>query len=501
MSTFGTVLEEDEQIIEVADSEDVEYVVRRTRHGVVTDFDPEEGEAISQTRGFEGRDMNCLRAYYDAQFAEDVEEFGEAAKQCDYSLNFMWAGEGGIGYFHLGRYPDFESVPWDTRLPADGTEHELTDDDFLRAADNEVPYSINPPVGYSAQWNNKPAPDWDNGDRSYSWGADQRVQRFINLIEYELEESGSVSYENLKEMVYDTSFVDLRAIRYKPFLLEALEDADLSETEQEAKAALEEWDDYRQGEGDGYMEQYPVGYTIFDTFFPNLMEKTFAPAFGDQYGLATTFLNFRYGRGTLMRALYPEETELDTAVDYFDGDRDGVFREAFEEAVADLEGEFGEDVSTWQTDVDIDPLENVVLFGMPVGVGDPGEMPWVNRGTENHFVQVGDDVVRAENVLPPGTSGYLSPEGEPADHYDDQLGMFIDFEYKDLLFEDDEVESATVDERVLEPEDDEDDPGDGDDVADDVADDSTPGFGIGTALAGAGVAGLLKWLAGRDAET
>ena len=502
-------IDENEQMIGVADGDDVEHTVRRTRHGVVTDYDPDAGEAIAQTRGFEDRDMNCLRAYYDAQFAEDVEEYGESAQQCDYSLNFMWAGEGGIGFFHLGRYPDFESVPWDTRLPADGTEHELTEDDFLRAADGEVPYSINPSVGYSAQWNNKPAPDWDNGDRSYSWGVDHRVQRFINSVEYELQADGSVSYENLKEMVYDTSFIDLRAIRYKSFLLDALEDAELSETEQEAMEALEDWDDYRRGEGEGYMEQYPVGYTVFDAFFAPLMERTFMPTFGEQFGLSMTFLDFRYGRGTLMRALYPEETTLDTAVDYFDGNRDGVFLEAFREAVETLEAEYGDDVSTWQSDVQVEPLDNVVLFGMPVGVGDPGEMPWVNRGTENHFVQIGDEVVRAENVLPPGNSGYLSPDGEQDDHYDDQLEMFIDFEYKDLLFEDDAVEAATVSERTFGAEsDDGEDPvdtdeSDGSDEPTDTAPDEPedqPGFGVGAALAGVGAAGALKWLSSRDTD-
>lgn len=444
-------MDEDEQVLEVADGEDATHTVRRTRHGVVTDYDPEDGEAVAQTRAFDGRDMRCFRAFYDAQFAEDVEGYGEAARQCDYALNFMWAGEGGIGYFHLGRYPNAEAVPWDTRLPADGAEHELTDDDFLRAADGEVPYSINPPVGYAAQWNNKPAPDWDNGDRSYSWGVDHRVQRFINLVERELETTGAVSYENLKEMVYDTSFVDLRAIRYKSFLLEALEDAELSRTEAEAKAALEEWNDYQQADGDEYMGTYPVGFTVFDEFFPRLMEGTFAPTFGDQFGIATTFLNFRYGRGTLMRALYSEETALDTAVDYFDGNRDCVFREAFRDAVDALEAEYGSDVSEWRADVAVDDLGNVVLFGVPVGVGDAGEMPFMNRGTENHFVRIGDGVVRAENVLPPGNSGYLTPDGESDPHYDDQFELFVDFEYKDLLFDDGEVAAATVDRRVLRP--------------------------------------------------
>ncbi|SDQ22015.1 penicillin acylase family protein [Natronobacterium texcoconense] len=446
-------IEEDEQVIEVADGEDVSHTVRRTRHGVVTDYDPDAGEAIAQTRAYDGRDMLSFRAFYDAQFADDVESYGEAARQCDYALNFMWAGEGGIGYFHLGRYPDAEAVPWDTRLPADGTQHELTDDDFLRAADGEVPYSINPPVGYSAQWNNKPAPDWDNGDRSYSWGVDHRVQRFVNLVEHELETTGSVSYENLKEMVYDTSFVDLRAIRYKEFLLEALADADLSATERNAKEALESWDDYRQGDGENYTGRYPVGYTVFDEFFSRLLERTFAPTFGDVFEQALTFLDDNYGRSTLMRALYPDETALDTAVDYFDGDRDAVFQAAFREAVAALEDEYGPDVSEWRSEAEVIDLENVTLFGVPVGVEEAGEMPWLNRGTENHFVRIGDGVEHAENVLPPGNSGYRSPDDEPAPHYADQLELFLEFEYKDLLFADGEVAAATTDQTILRPND------------------------------------------------
>ena len=508
-------MDERELAIGVADGEDVSRTLRRTRHGVVTEYDPDAGEAIAQTRAYDGRDMNALKAYYDAQFADNVDAYGEAAQQCDYSLNFMWAGGGGIGFFHLGRYPDFESVPWDTRLPADGTEHELTEEDFLRAADGEVPYSINPSVGYSAQWNNKPAPNWNNGDRSYSWGVDNRVQRFIELVETDLNESGSVSYDDLKEMVYDTSFVDLRAIRYETFLHEALADADLSEIEQNAADAVAEWDQYRQADGEQYMGQYPAGYSVFDEFFSQLLTATFEPMYGDQFDLATILLDFRYGRGTLMRALYPDETALETAVDYFNDDRDGVILSAFRNAVDTLREEYGDDVSEWRADVQIDDLENVVLFGMPVGIGDSGEMPFVNRGTENHFVQIGESDIRAENVLPPGNSGYISPEGELDEHYNDQLDAFINFEYKELLFTDDAVESASRSEIKIDPtasiaDDEEADPSDAEastETSDEEASspsgpeddrtsgDSVPGFGAGAAIAGIGAAGLLKWLA------
>ncbi|SIR81062.1 penicillin amidase [Haladaptatus litoreus] len=440
-------VKERDETIPIADAPDETITLRWTHHGTVTQYSPDTGEALAQTRGFEGRDMNCWRAFYDAQFASDVHEYGEAAQQCDYALNFMWAGGDDIGYFHLGRYPDAENVPWDTRLPADGTKHELTEDDYLRAADDEVPYAINPPSGYSAQWNNKPAPDWDNGDLSYSWGTDHRVQRIINLVERRIERGG-VRYEDVKDIVYDISFVDLRAIRYKDHLLDSLKGSELSKIERDALNALRRWNDYRQGDGAEFGGSYPVGFTVFDAFFPRLLEKTFSPVFGDAYDQANYFLDYRYGHGTLMRALHPEETTLETAVDYFDGQPDCVFRDAFRETVTALEDEYGCDVSNWQQSAEVDELDNMALFGMPIGVGDAGDMPFLNRGTENHIVRMGAEI-RGENILPPGNSGYVAPDGTPDEHYDDQLEMFVAFEYKDLLFTDDEIDEATESEKTI----------------------------------------------------
>ncbi len=433
----------EEQTIPVAGGEDQTVTLRRTHHGVVTNWNPDAGEAVAQTKSYAGRDMNSWAAFYESQFAENAEEYGEAARQCDYALNFMWAGDDGdIGYFHLGRYPDAESVEWDTRLPADGTQYELTDDDYLRAADEEVPYSINPPRGYSAQWNNKPAPDWNNGDLSYSWGTDHRVQRIINLVENELETSGSVGYDDLKDVVYDISFVDLRSIRYRDALLDALDGANLTDTQQAARDAVAEWDHYRQGEGGEFTGQYPVGYTVWNATFPKMLQNVFVDDFPGAYGPASYFLTYRYGRGTMMRLLNPDETTLDLGTDYAPDGVETAFVDAFTAACDELADQYGDDVSGWRAEARLDELDNLALFGMPIGVGDAGDMPWVNRGTENHFVRMSDDPT-AENILPPGNSGYVAPDGTTNPHYDDQLEMFVNFEYKPLLFDDAAVEAAT----------------------------------------------------------
>jgi penicillin amidase len=134
-----------------------------------------------------------------------------------------------------------------------------------------MPAAINSDPCYSAQWNNKPAPEWNNGDLSYSWSTDHRVQRIINMVEHRLSNTGSVGYEFLKDVVYDISFNDLRAIRYKKHLMDALDGADLTDTEQAAMAELESWDHFAQADGDDHEGQYPAGYTIWNETFPHIL--------------------------------------------------------------------------------------------------------------------------------------------------------------------------------------------------------------------------------------
>jgi penicillin amidase len=79
---------------------------------------------------------------------------------------------------------------------------------------------------------------------------------------------------------------------------------------------------------------------------------------------------------------------------------------------------------------------------MPIGVTSAGSTARMNRGTESHFVRMSDDPT-AEIILPPGNDGYVAPDGSTGPHYDDQLSMFENFKYKDLLFGDDEIDAAT----------------------------------------------------------
>jgi len=59
-----------------------------------------------------------------------------------------------------------------------------------------------------------------------------------------------------------------------------------------------------------------------------------------------------------------------------------------------------------------------------------------NRGTENHFVELGPETTTAMNVNPPGQSGfYAADEKDRSKHAKDQMELFKGYKgYKPMRF-------------------------------------------------------------------
>ena len=57
----------------------------------------------------------------------------------------------------------------------------------------------------------------------------------------------------------------------------------------------------------------------------------------------------------------------------------------------------------------------------------------MERGTENHIVELKKEGAEGVIVVPPGASAFVKPDGKRSPHYEDQLDMFDKFEYKPLL--------------------------------------------------------------------
>jgi penicillin amidase len=61
-----------------------------------------------------------------------------------------------------------------------------------------------------------------------------------------------------------------------------------------------------------------------------------------------------------------------------------------------------------------------------------GSIPLSNRATYAQIVIFGKKKVVAESIQPLGQSGFISPAGELDVHFDDQLELFRNFEYKPM---------------------------------------------------------------------
>ena len=79
------------------------------------------------------------------------------------------------------------------------------------------------------------------------------------------------------------------------------------------------------------------------------------------------------------------------------------------------------------------------LIGVPHGLGDQQPIIFMNRGSENHFVEMTENGPVGMNITPPGQIGFIKQDGEYSQHYKDQIEMFKNFEHKQMHFEKEDV--------------------------------------------------------------
>ena len=84
--------------------------------------------------------------------ADDLAEFEQGMRTVTWNENTVYAdADGRIAYWHPGLFPK-RSPGWDSRFPAPGTgEHDLRG--FVPF--EQMPHSIDPAIGYLANWNGK----------------------------------------------------------------------------------------------------------------------------------------------------------------------------------------------------------------------------------------------------------------------------------------------------------------------------------------------------------
>lgn len=146
----------------------------RTVHGPVFARGVVDGKPVAfvKERFFWMRELDSIPQFYRWNVkTQSIEDFQAAASKFTMSFNTVYADHKDIGYFHVGYYPR-RARGVHPALPVWGTgKWEWRG----RIPFKVHPKTINPPQGWAANWNNKPAVGWDNYD-GIKWGPIQRVE-------------------------------------------------------------------------------------------------------------------------------------------------------------------------------------------------------------------------------------------------------------------------------------------------------------------------------------
>jgi penicillin amidase len=426
-----------------------------TVHGPVFYTDEKNHVAFSKRLSCREHFLEGLGSFYDLMKAETAADFEKAGQRSDMSINFFFANvDGDIAYFHQGLHP-IRSPEVDPRLPTPGTG-EFEWKGYIPKSRN--PHVLNPASGYIANWNNQPEPGWSHGDMATTdvwggWGSDSRDTCLVRLA----EEKKDLSREDVKKIIKTIAFYDKRATNIKGLMLEAVKEVNPKLSAM--KMALDQvaqWNNLAiDANKDGYVDH--PGAAIFDRWW----KKAIPAVFGDEFEgyknplgqTAVQLLSNRY----LGYTLFFEALRGNTGVDYFNGQKAQVLYRALEEAVDELGKEHpGKAVSQYRMKTPLDQFHPVSVLGyflmQPITstVGTLPPFPSVDRGTENHIVNLGPTGIQAENVTAPGASGLIKADGTKSPHFADQMEMFVGFTYKPMLFTDAQVKEAARSTQVVE---------------------------------------------------
>jgi penicillin amidase len=432
----------------------VTVTARRSVHGMVQQYDAAGGTAWVRARAWEGQELATLMAWVLVATEQTLEGAEQRIGDMANNINmYTMDHRGRLGYVHSGRYPR-RAADHDPRLPAPGSGS--WDWQGLRPyADN--PKMRDPGQGYVANWNNRPAADWISSDLwIYTWSRADRVQILVD--ELEAMRGGTVA--QLRDINRHSSFADVNAPFMLPYLFEAWSGATPDAAERDALQLLRGWDQRWHVDGEG---AYGPAATLMESWLRTLLEDALRDDVGDEWFHLYAATNYPHhalgpsipnppGIKALLRTLDQRAAGAVVDYDFFNGvDPLSVLRGSFSAAVRELAALQGADSNRWR--LQAHPMQWLPynFRGVPQAREDNvASLPaYMNRGSENNlFVATGEGIV-AQDVIPPGQSGFVNGAALADTHSRDQMSLYAGFGHKAVPFSLEAVRAAAVSQRTL----------------------------------------------------
>jgi len=425
-----------QEVIKVKGDAGVEernVLINMTRHGPIIEQDNEKF-AMKWVGSFPTLEA---RAMYKFNVARNMNEFKDGLR--DFSVpaqNMVYADtEGNIGWWANGRYPVRMNVSdandyLEYRLPFNGSQArgewgDWSDLDAWVDPPEEVPHLINPVLGYVATANNCPI---SREDYQYwlgwTWAENYRVQRIQNL----LNESQPLGLQEMKGI--QTDIYDVPAEKLVPYIIDACGNRQMTTDLENATRLLQDWN-FR-------MDKDLVAPTIFATWLEKLKNNTFTDEYykaGFEGRLPTTeTIQYLVERNSTRWFDNVETGNMET--------RDDMIFQSLNDTVQQLKDELGDNMLEWKWSavhhLDLEhPLGKALSWlnypKLPIGGWENNINPAPGLNVQNgpSWRQIVDfnNLNNSLCIIPGGQRGHPFSK-----HYDDQLELWLNGEYKPMTF-------------------------------------------------------------------
>jgi len=408
--------ETEQRTIEVDGGENRQVTVRKTLHGPVIE---REGERVGVA--WTGHTAESTpQAVYEYSRSEGLDDVIEATEDFDVpTQNLVYADrDGNTLYYVTGRIPirttDGEVVPggrildgsagegewdgftpfgtssWEGFVPFEEKPH-VTNPDYIGTANQRI---VNDPEHYIAEAYSDP----------------YRGIRIYDRLDRRVRSDDPIDPQFIKDLQRDT--LDLRAEALVPLLVEVARAAEDTDEIGRYVDALDDWDHRMEGDS--------LAALVFTRWFDEYRERVFGPTF-EEHDLGASY----YPNDWVLQYLDPNSR-------WFEGrSRAGVMLDALNAAIEAIENAEYDTYGGYNTTGAMDHPLGLDFLGYPALPTDGSRATVNNYAVENPTGSSWRMVCPMDGpssaVIPGGNSGsYFSA------HYDDQLGLWADTEYKPM---------------------------------------------------------------------